>query len=107
MPRSLVIAITVIGAGLYAAVVWWTFRRLWQPASNPYRRIVYKFGVRGAGLSFWILMSVTGALSAASPSVPPWASTLIALYSGLPLALRGGYFWGRMMAWVYGLSDSP
>jgi hypothetical protein len=107
MPRALTIAVFVIGIGMYTAFTWWTVQRLWQPASNPYRRIVYKFGVRLGGVTLWILMSVAGALAANTPRISPWGDALIALGLNLPLCLWIGYAYGRFMALVYGLSDSP
>ena len=103
----LVISITAIGAASYTAFTWWTVRRLWQPASTPYRRIVYKLGVRAGGISFWIVMSVASALNAHTAKVPAWGDALIALWAGFPISLWGGYFFGRFMALVSGVSESP
>jgi len=106
MSRPLSLAILITGAALYAAFIVWTVRRLWRPVVDSYSRTVYWFGVRLGGVIFWLVLSIGGSLSSES-ALTPWVSTLIALYTGFPICLWGGYAWGRAMAWVYGLSESP
>ena len=105
MSRPLGRAIFITGAVLYGAFIVWTLRRLWRPVVDPYSRVVYWFGVRLGGVIFWLVLSIAGSLSSES-TLSPWVSTLIALYTGFPICLWGGYAFGRTMAWVYGLSES-
>jgi len=67
-------------------------------------RTVYWFG---CGWRRNLLASAVhwGSLSSES-ALTPWVSTLIALYTGFPICLWGGYAWGRAMAWVYGLTSA-
>jgi hypothetical protein len=105
MSRPLSLVILITGVALYTAFIIWTVRRLWRPVVDSYSRVVYWFGVRLGGVIFWLVLSVGGSLSSES-ALSPFVSTLIALYTGFPICLWGGYAFGRTMACVYGLSES-
>ena len=100
-------AYLILGAG---ALIWvtlcvWTVRRLWRAPGTPYERIVYRFGVRGFGVGFWILFAIVSALSHRGDEISPALTAAIMLFVGFPISLWAGYFWGRGMARFYGLAD--
>jgi len=84
----------------------WTIRRLWRRSVDPYTRIVYLFGVKGFGMAFFALSEIVRVRhesDAGSANVP---NILLDLVTDLPLAMWGGYWWGRAMAWARGLEPS-
>ena len=90
----------------------WTWRRLWRSGRTPWERIVYDQGVKRFGLA-------TGVGLALLPPAIEWgplrlvnvftaayvAEAVVGALVGLPIALWGGYLWGRTMADVVGRSD--
>ena len=81
-----------------ALFLYWTWLRVWRPATDQYSRTVYLFGVKGFGLIMFAmtLWDRTGEGS---------ASLLLQLYADvlaiLPISLWGGYWFGRGMAWAF------
>ncbi len=82
-----------------AGLLMWTVRRLWRPLGDRYSRMVYGFGVRGFGLVWGALMVVDKARVSGDGAAAVATSVLVTL----PIALWTGYWWGRGMAWFYGL----
>jgi len=105
MPRAWAVLIALVIILIYAAFIWWTVQRLWQPTNDPYARVVYSMGVRQAGLIMWLVFSITGAIQSPVP-LAPWVRALLSLFIDFPLCLWVGYLFGRFMAWVYGLPPS-
>ena len=89
----------------------WTWRRLWRPPiTDPYSVLVYRFGVRGFGLFMLAAMTFTPPLSDANnplrltlASPDFWSQTLFSAIIGAPMSLWAGYWWGRGMAWFFGV----
>ena|ERR1041385_9106756 len=92
--------VILVGIGVFLALfTGWTVRRLWRRAQDPYSRMVYGFGVKAFGV-LW------GAFMVLDEARKDWRGLphlLLSLLTTLPIALWAGYFWGRAMAWFYGL----
>lgn len=102
---ALVSVLTVVWLGW----TWWTVRRLWRPAETPYERMVYQFGVRGWGVWMFVAMSATSLVRDHDPTWSVGRSALQILFvvvTAAPLMLWGGYWWGRGMAFFFGLDPS-
>jgi len=83
----------------------WTVRRLWRPSSTAYERMVYHFGVRLFGIGAWVLFAIVFSLTQHDDLISPAVTAAFTLFTGLPIALWAGYFWGRGMARFYGLAE--
>ena len=90
--------------GLLALGVW-SWRRLWRPGRTPWERIVYNHGVKRFGLAIWVGLALLPPAIEWGPlrvvNVFTTAYVLEAAVSALvtlPVALWGGYLWGRAMA---------
>ena len=115
MPDAVLLAVVL---AIVAGFVWfgtWTWRRLWRPAitSDPYRVLVYRFGVRGFGLFMLVTMTLAPQLSEAeSPlrstlaSPEFWGETILYAIIAAPMWLWAGYWWGRGMAWFFDVREA-
>jgi hypothetical protein len=92
---------------ILAAVVWASFtavtiRRLWRTAESDRGRLVYEYGVKRWGLSFWILFSTVFPVAMAAGSATAFKLVVVTACISLPLSLWGGWAFGLGMAWWYG-----
>ena len=67
--------------------------------------MVYRFGVRHVGMIAWPIFAILFALRQNDESMAPPLSAAVMLFIGFPIWLWAGYWWGRTMARVFGLSD--
>lgn len=101
--------LVLVGLGLmlvaFGGLGLWTLRRLWRSDGSQYERFVYRYGVRYVGLPAWIVLSLVIPRGELGESVAQYAiGVLISAVLMLPLAFWGGYWWGRSMAGVFGVS---
>lgn len=94
------------GAAAVGRVTW---QRLWRDDATPYGRLVYHYGVKWFGLSMWIVTSsvVPERLAQHQSELSLWwlgLAVLVYAVTSFPLALWGGYLWGRAMALFFGIS---
>ena len=106
MSRPLAIVVFVLAAALWVTFVLWTLRYLWRDDHDPYTRVVYRFGVRWGGIAMWVAMTVAFTLDHTDGLAGGWGRGFLAAFINLPIMLWGGYFFGRFMAFLYGLSRS-
>ena len=104
MSRPLAVVVFVLAAALWATFVVWTLRQLWRDGDDPYTRVVYRFGVRWGGIAMWVVMTVASTLQDADGLAGGFARGFLAAFINLPIWLWGGYFFGRVMAFLYGVS---
>ena len=98
------------GAGVATVQTW---RRLWRRGRDPWEQTVYDRGVRGFGGSMAVLSPVIAVAVTLGSSSERDATGLagavavglvVGVLFGTPVALWGGYWWGRGMASTFGLS---
>lgn len=106
----LALALLFAGAGVATVHTW---RRLWRRGRDPWEQTVYDRGVRGFGASMAILSPVIAIASTLSSSSERNATgfsgavavgLVLGVLFGTPVALWGGYWWGRGLASTFGLS---
>jgi hypothetical protein len=78
-----------------------TLPNLWRRGTTPWGRLVYRYGVRGAGLWGGVFFSILLPNLRAGDEHSFETSVLhafVCFLVGLPLWLWMGYWWGRTMA---------
>ena len=79
----------------------WTMARLWRPAHDPYTRTVYLFGVKGFGLTTFVISTALRIEHDRSYEALSFPIVFLDLFSSLALSMWFGYLWGRAMAWAF------
>ena len=91
----------ILIAILWIPFTYWTVNYLRKLRNQPDGRIIYRRGVLGFGIPFW-LMDVIFTVATISDSEPNiysllyWAVNFF--YFLFPVCLWAGYFWGKGMA---------
>jgi hypothetical protein len=109
--------VIVIGAIAFLSLVgycsWWCYRewpRIWGTPRTAYETIVYRSGVCTFGVVMWLATSVASPgydMVQAHASWQRWLTNVVlrAVIS-LPFYLWLGYWWGRVLAALFGAKDS-
>jgi len=92
----------ILVAILWIPFTYWTVRYLRKLRNQPSGRIIYRRGVLGYGVPFWL-----GSLIVTLAIIPErdiyfllyW--TAIYLYFLFPVCLWAGYFWGKGMSAIF------
>ena len=107
-----VLALAAWAAGLFLYSSSWSLRnwkRMWGVPHTAYEILVFQRGARTFGLLTWAAMWLVTPLYSAVVEHHSWLSTLlragVSALVGFPLSLWGGYLWGRVMAWFFGIKD--
>jgi hypothetical protein len=114
LPTSIALTLFILGASAVLLLGVWSWRRLWRhPITDSYSTSVYRHGVRGfGGLIFLAMTVVVPFVEAGTPLGPTlrsnrfWGDVVMGGAIAVPIALWGGYWWGRAMAWLRDLRPS-
>lgn len=81
---------------------YWTIRYLKESRNKPNGRAVYRRGVLGFGVPFWLISSIFSVTVIPEHDIySPMAWAAIFLYVYFPVCLWGGYFWGKGMTAIF------
>jgi len=107
----LIAAIGVIGVGAVIYATWWCVRAwscIWGTPRSAYATMVYRHGARGWGLAMWIIGLVSLVIGSYQKHDDLRHASVPLLVEGMmfPVFLWFGHWWGRWMAFVFGIKDS-
>ena len=104
--RYLILAGFVV---VFALLARWTLRRLWRRGTSAWGRIVYESGVRRFGVTMWLVWTFANPFWTAWDEGRPLlsgtvlAQMIVNALVGVSLWLWAGYWWGRVLARVFGV----